>query len=369
MGIIFLFLHHGNLNRKLHKRGCLAAPRVNFLQQRNTEELRGHRHLFAWTPEENISTMINNPLFNQYYQQLTCKIFILGHPSQGESIVFVLYGDKRIIYSCVVDSFVQNDRVVPKDLLYGLGVDKITDLFWTHPHDDHSNGLVELIETFTPQSIYIPIELQRLPENNRSLSASVLEHINKYKGYDRRCKHQPRVQGLAANMYLYNEYLSVGQYAVAFQLFAAAPCSGKVRKNAVDGNYSTLNDYSVVLELIVGDFSVFLTGDVQNRMVGFMSEELSMSIPTPNILKIPHHGSKDSTDIINLFSDDWLTDIAVTTAKRSSDLPRDEALQYYNSCCEKVFRVVPTATNNAIWGVEVNILNGTITQILNENVE
>lgn len=195
MGIIFLFLHHGNLNRKLHKRGCPAVPRVNFSPQRNTE---GLRYLFAWMPEENISTMINNPLFNQYYQQLTCKIFILGHPSQGESIVFVLYGDERIIYSCVVDSFVQNDRVVPKDLLYGLGVDKITDLFWTHPHDDHSNGLVELIETFTPQSIYIPIELQRLPENNRSLSASVLEHINKYKGYDRRCKNQPRVQGLAA---------------------------------------------------------------------------------------------------------------------------------------------------------------------------
>ena len=59
-------------------------------------------------PEENISIMMNNPLFNQYYQELICKIFILGHPSQGESIVFVLYGDNQIIYSCVVDSFIQN---------------------------------------------------------------------------------------------------------------------------------------------------------------------------------------------------------------------------------------------------------------------
>lgn len=369
MGIIFPFLHQGNPNRKLHKRGCLATQRANFLRPRNTEELQGHLYLFVWTPEENTNTMMNNPLFNQYYQQLICKIFILGHPSQGESIVFVLYGDNQIIYSCVVDSFVQNDRVVPKDLLFSLGIDKITDVFWTHPHDDHSDGLVELIEVFTPQRIYIPVELQQLPENNQSLSASVLEHINQYKGYDRRYRHQPRVQGLSANMYLYNELLSVGQYTIPFQFFAAAPCSGKVRKNAIDGNYSTLNDYSVVLELIVGDFSVFLTGDVQNRMVSFMSEELAMPIPTPNILKIPHHGSIDSTDIINLFSDDWLTDIAVTTAKRNSDLPRDEALQYYNSCCEKVFRIVPTATDNAIWGVEVNILDGTISQILNKNFE
>ena len=148
-----------------------------------------HRHLFAWMEEENINIMRNNLLFKQYYRELICKIFILGNPSQGESIIFILYGDQQIIYSCVVDSFVQNDRIAPKDLLYGLGIDKISDLFWTHPHDDHSNGLVELIETFTPQSIYIPIELQRLPENNRSLSAGVLDHINKYKGYDRRCKY------------------------------------------------------------------------------------------------------------------------------------------------------------------------------------
>lgn len=311
--------------------------------------------------------MRNNPLFKQYYQELICKLFILGHASQGESIVFILYGDNQIIYSCVVDSFVQNNQVVPKVLLSNLGIDKITDLFWTHPHDDHSNGLLELIQHFTPQSIFIPTELQKLPENNNSVSAKILESINEYKGYDRRFQYQPRVRGLAANMYLYNERLSVGEYSVPFELFAVAPCSGKVRKNAVDENYSTLNDYSIVLELIVGDFSILLTGDVQNRMISFMAEELSMTIPTPNILKIPHHGSKDSTDIVNLFSGDWLTDIAVTTAKRSSDLPRDEALQCYDSYCEKILKVLPTATDNAIWGIEVNILTGTITQLIKEN--
>ena len=313
--------------------------------------------------------MRNNSLFNQYYQELVCEIFILGHPSQGESIIFILYGDQEIIYSCVVDSFVQNNNVVPKDLLINLKVDKITDLFWTHPHDDHSDGLLELIKEFTPRSVYIPAELQQLPEDVNNISANVLKHINAYKSYDRRYKYQPQVRGLAANMYLYNEFLSVGQYSVPFQLFAVAPCSGKVRKNAVDGNYSTLNDYSVVLELIIGDFSVFLTGDVQNRMIEFMNEELSMSIPTPNILKIPHHGSKDSTRITDLFEDDCITDIAVTTAKQSSRLPREEALQHYNSHCEKVFKISSTAIDTAIWGVKVDILNATITQLIKKKFE
>lgn len=318
--------------------------------------------------EGNINIMKNNALFKQYYQKLVCKIFILGHPSQGESIVFVLYGDGQIIYSCVIDSFVQNDRVAPKELLCGLGIDRISDLFWTHPHDDHSNGLKELIENFTPQNIFIPTELQKLPESKRSISADVLDYINQFNGYDGRYKrYQPKIQGLAANMCLYNEILVVGSYYVPFQLFAIAPCSGKVRKKAVDEDFSTLNDYSIVLELIVGDFSVLLTGDVQNRMINYMEEELSIPVPTPNVLKIPHHGSNDSINITNIFSDDCLTDIAVTTAKRSSNLPRDEALQHYNSYCERVFRIVPTATDNAIWGAEVDILEGTITQLVQRN--
>lgn len=314
--------------------------------------------------------MKDNPLFNQYYQELICKLFVLGHPSQGESIVFLLYGDNQLIYSCVVDSFMQNDKVIPKDFLFSLGIDRINDLFWTHPHDDHSNGIIELINTFTPHKIYIPAELQKLSDNDKSISADVLKYINKFKGYDRRFKkYQPRVQGLATNMILYSEHLFVEQYIVPFQLFAAAPCSGKVRKKSVDEDYSTLNDYSIVLELIVGDFSVLLTGDVQNRMIGFMDEDLTIPLPTPNILKIPHHGSKDSTNIINLFSNDWLTDIAVTTAKRSSDLPRNEALQDYSTCCERVFRVLPSATESGNWGVGVNILAGTITQITKVSFE
>lgn len=308
--------------------------------------------------------MRSNPLFDQYYQELICKVFILGHPSQGESIVLLLYGDNQIIYSCIIDSFVQHGKVITRDFLFSLGIDKINDLFWTHPHDDHSDGIIELIDTFTPQNIYVPAELQRMPDGDKSISANVLKYINGFNGYDRRYKkYQPRVQGLATNMYLYDKVLSIGQYFVPFQLFAVAPCSGKVRKKAINEDCSALNDYSIVLEIIIGDFSILLTGDIQDRMISFVDEDLSLSIPTPNILKIPHHGSEKSLDITGLFDDDWLTDIAVTTAKRSSRLPQDNALQYYNTCCKKVFRVLPTASENAIWGVEVNILAGTITQI------
>lgn len=311
--------------------------------------------------------MRNNDLFKRYYQELTCKLFIAGHSAQGESIIFILYGDKEIIYSCVVDSFVLNDRIVPKDLLYALGVKHVTDLFWTHPHDDHSDGIVDLIEEFKPDNVYISNELHSLAPDSTSVSANVLEQINKYKSYDKRYLYQPKIQGIGTNTVLCSEILRVGSYIIPFDMFTIAPCSGKVRRNAIENRFSELNDYSLVVSINIGDFSVLLTGDVQDRMIGYVNDDLYRSVPTPNILKVPHHGSKDSLNITGLFSEDQVVDIAITTAKQSSNLPRNEAIQHYTSHCQNVFKIVPNSSDSAIWGVEVDILKATINQLVNKN--
>lgn len=286
--------------------------------------------------------MVADDLFSKYYRELTCKIFVAGHSTEGESVIFLLIGDGNIVYSCVVDSFELNDRIVPKEILYELGLERISDLFWTHPHDDHSKGIIELIEEFSPNNIYIPSELHRLPETYKSISAEVLDQINRRydKGYDHRFKGQPKVKGIATNTILYNDTFTVGSYHVPFRMSVIAPCSGVVRKMSLSDNYSAMNDFSLVLSLIIGDFSILLTGDVQDRMIVCAQEELCEIVCTPNILKIPHHGSKESTGITGLFFDDRPIDLAVTTAKRSSGLPRDEALQHYTSHCEKVFKMV-----------------------------
>lgn len=97
--------------------------------------------------------MKNNKRFLGYYRQVTCKVFVLGHPTQGESIIFVLYGDEQVLYSCVIDSFMIGDRIIPGEYLNKLKLKKITELFWTHPHDDHSAGILQLVDTFSPDSV------------------------------------------------------------------------------------------------------------------------------------------------------------------------------------------------------------------------
>lgn len=150
--------------------------------------------------------MKNNKRFLGYYRQVTCKVFVLGHPTQGESIIFVLYGDEQVLYSCVIDSFMIGDRIIPGEYLNKLKLKKITELFWTHPHDDHSAGILQLVDTFSPDSVYLPVELLSLPEENESIAKEVLQQLNSYKCYDGRIKrYQPKIKEVAANMILHHE--------------------------------------------------------------------------------------------------------------------------------------------------------------------
>lgn len=311
--------------------------------------------------------MGRNELSNRYYNNLSCKIFILGHATQGESAILLLCDENEIVYSCVIDSFVANDKIVAKELLYGLGVKQITELFWTHPHDDHSEGILDLIETFNPNSIYIASELHTLPNNIVNTSSEVLSTINKYRGYDRRFKNEPKVIGIGTNHIIHSETLQVGEKYVPFQVLTIAPPSGKIRKNVIDNNYNSLNDYSIVLSVTIGDYSILFTGDVQDRIISYANDDLAINVPVPNLLKIPHHGSSGSTHILDLFNSEDSVDIGVTTAKKSSLLPTDEALTLYQTKCKNIYKIDPASTEYATWGIEVNIIDGTVTNLVCES--
>lgn len=311
--------------------------------------------------------MKRNELSCRYYNSLTCKIFILGHATQGESIIFMLCDESEVVYTGVVDSFTSNDRIVVKDLLHGFEITHITDLFWTHPHDDHSDGIIELIEEFSPESIYLASELHSLPNDISSISSEVLAQINTYRGYDRRIKNVPKVRGIGTNSTIHSETLQVGSKYVPFEMFAIAPSTGRVRKRVIDKQFNSLNDFSLVLSVNIGDFSVLLSGDIQNRMIDAANEDLCHDLFTPNLLKIPHHGSNDSVNILSFFDEEDTIDFGITTAKKSSGLPRDAAMKVYGSRCDHTYRIDPEAIQLAVWGIEVDIIAGTVTTLVNKS--
>lgn len=311
--------------------------------------------------------MKKDELFLNYYNKVLCRIYVLGNLCEGESIFFAIYGDDRVIYSCVTDSFLYQNQPAVKIILDDANINQIADLFWTHPHDDHSDGLIDIVEMFKPKRIFLPTELQNLPENAAKISRDVLDTLNSYRGYDKRCKnYQPKVQGIGANSIIKKEIIKVGTMRIPFSICAISPSLGKIRNKAIKHDYNALNDYSIAVSIVVGDFSLLLTGDVQDQMLQYLPDELVEEVPRPNIMKIPHHGSKYSLGIISLFEEPSF-DIAITTAKSSSELPKEEVLNHYKKYSKHLYKINSGATDLAIWGVEVDILHATITRIINNN--
>lgn len=323
--------------------------------------------MFHWREEENTSIMKKSDIAKYFYNALKCKIYILGSSSAGESILFVVYGDDQPIYSCITDSFKIGNENIPITITDRCGLDHITDIFWTHPHDDHSEGLVELIEKYKPENIYIPADLQQLPDCSPELSKKVLEKINTYHSCDARYAYQPCVIDVGSNYLVLDKSLNVGGKKVPMSIYTLAPAIGKTRRDAITQNYNSLNDFSIAISIVVGDFSLLLTGDMQDQTVKYISNDLQREIITPNLLKIPHHGSRGSLSIISLFDANTTIDVAVSTAKRASHLPRKDALDFYSSRCCRVYKICDDAESAGIWGVEIDILNATITELELQN--
>ena len=199
--------------------------------------------------------MKKDELFFNYYNKVSCKIYVLGSSSEGESILFVLYGDDKVIYSCVTDSFLYQNQPAVKVILDDANINQIADLFWTHPHDDHSDGLIEIVKTFKSKRVFLPTELQSLPKNTAKISRDVLDKLNSYRGYDKRYKtHQPKIQGIGANSLIKDETIKVGTMQIPFSICAISPSLGKIRKKAINQDYNALNDYSIAVSILVGDF-------------------------------------------------------------------------------------------------------------------
>ena len=320
--------------------------------------------------------MPGNQLFKRFLKSLICKLFIIGHATEGESIVFLLCDGETVVYSCVVDSFTCEKEVVSEVILKKLNISHITDLFWTHPHDDHSAGITTLIEQYTPENIYIPDCLIKLPDDTQSISRDVLNEINKLNGYDRRCKNRQKVRVLGTGSLVHRGMLSVGAKKVYFEMITLAPSAGRLRSKVVkQTDQSGLNDLSIVLSIVIGDCVILLTGDIQNGMIAWVRDDLVDlvdEVPVPNILKIPHHGSKYSTEIFSLFEGDaealeaCKVDIGITTSKKSSSLPRAEAMKVYGARCGELYQVDPDSSKLSIWGVDIDIIAGKINGVNTE---
>ena len=206
-------------------------------------------------------------------------------------------------------------RILP--YLKSQGAGYIDAWFISHPHADHYSGFLEIAGNMDSGGVQIgSLVLPQISEEMKDESYYQLEEAAKQAGI-KLC------------------YLSRSQ---RFFLDKKEEIAIQCLHPASSDAWSDPNDYSAVLHLSYADFSLLLTGDIgQNAEAQIMDYMEAEAIGAVKVLKVAHHGSKNSSDgpFVTLLSPDYA--IIQAGVKNRYGHPHAEALDRLENSGAKVY--------------------------------
>lgn len=218
---------------------------------------------------------------------LIAVVVLIVRPGKEMKLTFLDVGQGDGIYLETADggrflidggsssvSSVGSYRLIP--FLQFQGTRRLDAVFVTHPDADHCNGIKEILEFG--------------PDNGICVEYLILPDIDEETKCD---EYKSLVQAAEQNCVPVT-YISRGQKLQRGDLTITClhPQKGYETDDA--------NEYSIVLELVYGDFSALLTGDLEGEGEQSFLEyqkkrESSQEKEKLTVLKVAHHGSKYST--------------------------------------------------------------------------
>lgn len=280
-------------------------------------------------------------------------LHVIGYKNEGESIVFHI-GNK---FLGVIDCYKDNDCFKTKEIIeqYGGRVDFVC---WTHSDWDHTKGLSELEPYFydetaviVPQGIQAKEWREIVLEKNKNCAYQKEEYEKIYAMLERTKEYLYLSVNESTQLYRFN--LKHKSEIMEFSMNSFAPMGkiihdlqGKYIAGAMGSNqqreelFKKLNQdnnlFSVCLQINLGlgseSLCILLTGDLDNRVIQKMNpKSIEKIFSRANVIKIPHHGSSTSDEIVTYnYPKGIKFDYAITTSYKNK-LPEDKILRQYNN--------------------------------------
>ena len=164
--------------------------------------------------------------------------------------------------SMLIDGGNRTDTDLVKEYLRSQGVEQLDVVIGTHPHADHIGGLVEIINDFPVDKIYMP----RVAHTSKTFEDLLTNIKNK---------------GLKVTAAKAGTKIDLGEEITAVFLSPSA------------SSYEELNNYSAVLKLTYQNTSFLFTGDAEAEVEKkLLASDANLS---STVLKVAHHGSDSSS--------------------------------------------------------------------------
>jgi hypothetical protein len=274
----------------------------------------------------------------------------------GESQVLVVkdINNDKIYYSAVIDCYTVDGINKTADILNGHGITAINLLCWTHPDDDHSIGLGDIVDIFCNEhtKVLLPEGIYGQEGDFVTYKPEILKFFVAIQSNNAGRKYNVltattipgQVQGVERMKYL------EGLREIPFEIHAMAPCSAIIRRRKELG-LRTKNDISIALLVTFAELSFFLTGDIEDQTIENLDGD---RLATLSYLKTPHHTSTSSEKLLDLFDavfvESYRVPITCSTAYRRHNLPDAVLIERYRVYSE-TFYTTHNDTSHERYGV------------------
>ncbi|WFR55049.1 hypothetical protein QA584_15670 [Anaerocolumna sp. AGMB13025] len=258
-------------------------------------------------------------------------IHVIGYPVEGESIILFLRDDKEnIVYTMVIDSFKKGKTNRTIDILKSHKVDKVNLLIWSHTDYDHSFGLLEILDHYIKENsvVLIPHSIFDRKGALTKYSKSVVDKLKDLLASD------VQIEMVAEQKFSVFFNNAVSEEQIELSVTTLLPNSKHLLMKSTK-NSTYCNDYSIACNVQINStFNYFFAGDIIDEAI--LRIQKNIFPKSLSFLKIPHHGSITSTELIDLFDKKIKIPISCSTNYTKQRLPMNEVLEQYSTISKKV---------------------------------
>lgn len=288
--------------------------------------------------------------FNKYHKELILDIHTLGTGYNGEGQLIVLRNENNEKFVIIIDSLgdINSTRKILKD----NKISKINYLIWTHPHEDHSNGIQDLLKekSIKVEKVIVPPYLCNFIVGSSDTSENLYKEIcSLEQSVHRINSERTSVDEWSGTRFILSEKLILdSSFATLtpegnlktdynFQIISYTPNSEILGVRGRNKKIRNKNELSISIELVIGEFRAFFSSDIENFTIDRMEELTGI----PNYLKIPHHGSDTSFNIadkiVGVLDESNTIDVGVIIGMKSNNLPTNNGVNFYSEYVKNLY--------------------------------